>query len=60
MNFGPWCKEADDIFKRETGCSWNDLCGDEDPLKRAFRRGDTPGEFVDWHIEKYDLARITE
>jgi hypothetical protein len=51
--------EVDRIAKAETGCDWKDLCGEDEPLWRALECCETPREFVDWWIEKYDLERIS-
>lgn len=49
---------ADVIFLKTTGCNWDDLCGDIEPLEAAVRVKETPEEFVDYIIEKYNLDRL--
>lgn len=54
-HFSAWTNEVDTLCRHHLACSWQDLCGDEPPLRRAFEAGDTPLEFVKWWAEKYDL-----
>lgn len=56
MKYKAWKTEVDKLFLRKTGCSWADLCGDEAPLDDSYRAIETPAEFVDRYIEKYDLT----
>ena len=55
--FQQWRNKADDLFKKNTCCNWSDLCGDKEPLAKAFTQGITPSEFVSWWIEKHGLIR---
>lgn len=50
-----WSDEVDSLCKSHLACGWNDLCGDNEPLQRAFENGESPSEFVSWFAEKYDL-----
>ena len=53
--------EADKIFKEQTGCGWDDLCGDEEPMQRAYaEEEETPRGFVLWYIRKFDLIVLDE
>lgn len=36
--------------------TWNDACGDEEPLVRAENDGDSPTEFVKWWGDRYELT----
>lgn len=56
--FSEWASEVDTLCRHHLACSWNDLCGDEPPLRRAFEAGDAPLEFVRWWAEKYDLCEV--
>lgn len=39
-------------------CTWNDLCGEAEPLRSAYDAGDEPLVFVHAWAEKYDLQWI--
>lgn len=54
-HFARWANEVDTLCRHHLACSWQDLSGDELPLRRAFEAGDTPIKFVMWWSEKYDL-----
>lgn len=53
--FDRWCTEVNEVCLRFLRCSWEDLCGDEEPLKQGFEDGLLPLEFTRGWQEKYDL-----
>jgi hypothetical protein len=55
-----WKAEVDRLLDEETGCSWADLCGDEEPLKTSYLAGETPQQFVNMYCEKNGLWDIRE
>lgn len=60
MTTSRWALVVDELFRETTGCSWVDLCGDDEPIESACARGETPEQFVNYWIEKYDLTRIDD
>lgn len=58
LKFSEWARDVDVLCRHHLGCSWDDLCGDEQPLRRGFEARDTPLEFVRWWWERYDLDLI--
>lgn len=58
MRFSEWVGEVDTLCRHHLGCSWQDLSGDEPPLRRGWGAGDTPIAFVAWWTEKYDLTPL--
>jgi hypothetical protein len=46
-------------MKRRYGITWEDACGDTQPLTAAFRNGESPEEFVAWWGDRYELEEIT-
>lgn len=60
MNYEEWKQQVDALFRKLVGPSWNDLCGDEEPLQKAFERGETPNDFVHEYVAKYDLTYASE
>lgn len=40
---------------RVYGITWDDACGDDEPLIRSENDGDTPAEFVEWWGNRYNL-----
>lgn len=55
VDFTSWKNEVERIFMRDVGCSWNDLCGDDDFLLRNLDL--SPEDFVEW-VNKHGLIRI--
>ena len=55
-NFEEWKYEVDRQFRIRTQCTWDDLCGEDQRLKKAYHRNETPHEFVVWWIEHYNLS----
>jgi len=55
LTFSEWSNDVDTLCRHHLACSWDDLCGDEPPLRRSYDAGDTPLEFVRWWAEKYEL-----
>lgn len=55
-----WFAEMDRLCKKRTGCTWADLCGDEDPWIGWYDHSDEPNEFVTFWIQKYDLDEFNE
>jgi hypothetical protein len=53
--FDEWAFDVDAVCRAHLACGWRDLCGDREPLERAYEAGQAPGEFVRWWAEKYDL-----
>jgi hypothetical protein len=47
--------DVDVLMQDGYGLSWQDACGDVDPLVNAMRAGQSPAEFVDWFGMRYDL-----
>jgi hypothetical protein len=56
--FSEWSGEVDTLCRHHLGCSWQDLSGDDPPLRRSHEAGDTPIRFVQWWAEKYDLCLV--
>lgn len=56
--YAEWKSAVDSRFKVKTGNSWDDLCGDEEPLRDAYGNGLSPEEFVEHWMDKYDLEPI--
>jgi phage-related protein len=40
------------------GISWQDACGDVEPLQSALQEGSSPEEFVHWWGKRYDLSPV--
>lgn len=57
-DFAAWRRQVELLCQRRVATSWNDLCGDEEPLREAFTSGETAESFVQRLIEKYDLTEI--
>jgi hypothetical protein len=58
LNLDDWKKEVDRLFTERTGCTWADLCDDEEPVKAAYAAGKTPRQFVTEYIDKNGLWDI--
>jgi len=56
--FIDWEDDVEALCKQKLGCTWDDLCGDPEPLERAFSAGQTAEEFVLAWAEKYDLTLL--
>lgn len=56
MTFGEFAAEVSRLLQEQYGLTWDDACGDLDPLQCAWETEETPQEFVKWWAEKYDLA----
>lgn len=56
--FDEWALTVDALCHEHLVCSWGDLCGDVNPLRRGFEAGETPRGFVRWWAVKYDLIRV--
>lgn len=52
--------EVSKAMKDKYGITWQDACGDAEPLQKAQTEGMTPGQFVAWWAEKYDLDPCVE
>lgn len=59
-SFELWKMEMGEFCLKKTGCTWDDLCGDEEPLCSAYYDGLTPLEFIDREIERHDLEDLTK
>lgn len=46
------------LTKVAYGITWQDACGDDEPLLSGIAAGYTPVAFVEWWGEKYDLTAI--
>lgn len=55
LDFTEWSFQVDGLARVHLMCSWADLCGDMEPLRRAYADGETPLEFLRWWADKYDL-----
>ncbi|MBK9241151.1 MAG: hypothetical protein IPL75_12985 [Acidobacteria bacterium] len=55
LTFDEWAAQVDVVCTANLACSWNDLCGEVEPLRAAFDAGESPVQFVLWWAEKYDL-----
>ncbi len=60
LSIKAWRKEVDRLLSEQTGCTWADLCGDEEPVKASYLAGETPQQFVSAYVEKNDLWDIRE
>jgi len=56
--FDEWAMEVDRLCRAHLACSWNDLCGDKEPLERSYRCEESPEDFVRWWTQKYDLEPL--
>lgn len=54
--FAEWTRSVDALCREHLACSWQDLCGDPEPLEAGYEAGHTSMEFVRWFAEKYDLT----
>jgi len=54
--FCEWMKQVDVLFLQRTCCDWANLCGDVEPVRRAFAEKETPEEFVDRICMKFGLG----
>jgi len=54
--FQAWMKEVDVWFMKRTCCDWDNLCGDDEPVRSAFQDKETPEQFVDRICEKFGLG----
>lgn len=45
-------------MKKRYGITWEDACGDAEPLTAALRYGESPEEFVARWGDRYDLEEI--
>ena len=59
-SFEEWREVFDPLCVKRTGCTWEDLCGEDELLKSAYDNDETPLGFIDWYIEKYDLHDLTK
>lgn len=55
-SFDEWFQQVEALCIAHLACTWDDLCGEPEPLESAFLAGDDPIVFVHWWTEKYDLA----
>lgn len=54
-------REAVSRYMEKFYClTWDDACGEEEPIRRAMESKETPAEFAEWWALKYDLDRRTE
>lgn len=60
LTFEEWAAQVDAVCTAHLACSWNDLCGETEPLRAAFAAGESPVQFVLWWAEKYDLMWVGE
>lgn len=58
MHKSSWIAAVDQIMRRDWCIDTRDAGLDDDELKRYWRNGDEPAEFVAWFAEKYDLIRF--
>lgn len=60
LTFEEFKQQVSDTYKRIYGITWDDACGDDEPLKGPHEHGDTPEEFVRWDGERHDLDTLEE
>lgn len=58
MTFDEWFQQVESLCVSHLACTWNDLCGESEPLRLAYAAGDEPRTFVHAWAEKYDLLWI--
>lgn len=58
LPYDGWECEVNNLFISRYGVSWAGLCGDEEPLRNAYDRNESPGDFVERWAVKYDLDPI--
>lgn len=58
MTFHDWVQRVEFLCVSHLACSWNDLCGEAEPLRSAYDAGEAPMTFVHAWAEKYDLQWI--
>jgi len=55
-DYEKWFAEVERLLNEKTACTWADLCGEDEPVRDAHARGDSPRQFVNWYCEKYGLG----
>lgn len=56
MDLVTWKGKVNELFLRRVCCSWQDLCGDIEPLEKAYAQGETPEEFVARYVRRFGLS----
>ena len=57
MQFEAWVRNVDQLMRRDWCIDTADAGLSHDELKRVWRDGEVPAEFVKWFAEKHDLIR---
>ncbi len=56
VNLDSWVMEVQTLCEKHLACTWNDLCGEMQPLEDHHALGEEPKAFVLWWSEKYNLT----
>ena len=59
-NFEEYREVASRYMKSYYYITWDDACGDEEPIRRTIERNESPTAFVDWWATKYDLTSLAD
>lgn len=57
-DFDKYREVVSEHLKRFYYITWDDACGDEEPIRRAIECKETPTDFAEWWALKYDLLSI--
>ena len=60
MSFAMWLRVFDHEFRRRTGITWEEACGDLSVPRTYFQNRITPGCAVLAEIEHLDLTDLTK
>lgn len=55
-----WKKAVDKELQQRVCSTWKELSGNEDPLLDSYRSKETPEEFVDSIVNRYNLVEVTQ
>jgi hypothetical protein len=56
VDYGTWVMDVQTLCLKHLGCTWDDLCGERQPLEDHYALGEQPKAFVLWWSEKYNLT----
>ena len=55
-----WENDLDILCKQEIGSDYMNIFGDDVLMRRAFERGESAEEHLDFMIQRYDLDRMAD
>ena len=56
VDFDTWVMNVQTLCVKHLGCTWDDLCGEMQPLEDHYAFGEQPKMFILWWCEKYNLT----